>query len=396
MQPTRNHHFMPHQAIFAVSLELSNGSWKVAMNDGNRSNARIKTLSAEGASQRLDELIAEIEITRDLWHIDAQVRTTVLYEAGQDGFWIYRALMKRPGMVCHICDPSSIPVAREARRAKTDRLDAIMLLETLVAWLRGERGRMRVIHVPDIADEDQRHLLRERGVLQKESMQHRDRILKLLRTVGCWHSVEGDIGARLASGEVRCHDGAPLPAALLARLLRECERLAALETQFATIETGLIKELDPEAQKRVAQLRKLKGVGPVGAARLVGELFWRCFENRRQVGACVGLVPQPYDSGQSRVDQGISKRGNRRVRALCIEMAWFWIRYQPESVISRWYQRRTGGNEKNKRGKRIAIVAVARRLVIALWRYVDQGVIPEGAELKRVSGTAMSQGWSQA
>jgi transposase len=394
MQPTRQHHFMPPEAIFAVALELSNASWKIAMNDGKHANATIHTVSAEGASQRLDQLTAEIEKIRTKWNVDDQVRTTVLYEAGQDGFWIYRALMKLDGYDVHICDPSSIPVARAARRAKTDRLDAILLLETLLAWLRGERHRMRVIHVPSAADEEQRHLLRERGILQKESMQHRDRILKLLRTVGCWHGVEGDIGATLASGQLRCYDGSPLPPALLTRLQRECDRIAVLEEQFAAIETGLIGELKPASQERVAHLRKLKGVGPVGAARLVAELFWRRFENRRQVGACVGLVPQPYDSGQSRVDQGISKQGNRRVRSLCIEMAWMWIRYQPNSAISRWYLHRIGPTAKNKRNKRITIVGVARRLVIALWRYLEHGVLPDGAELKRVSGTAMSQGWS--
>lgn len=286
MQPTRQHHFMPPEAIFAVALELSNASWKIAMNDGKHANATIHTVSAEGASQRLDQLTAEIEKIRTKWNVDDQVRTTVLYEAGQDGFWIYRALMKLDGYDVHICDPSSIPVARAARRAKTDRLDAILLLETLLAWLRGERHRMRVIHVPSAADEEQRHLLRERGILQKESMQHRDRILKLLRTVGCWHGVEGDIGARLASGQLRCYDGSPLPPALLTRLQRECDRIAVLEEQFAAIETGLIGELKPASQERVAHLRKLKGVGPVGAARLVAELF----DASATVGGVTGVV----------------------------------------------------------------------------------------------------------
>lgn len=396
MQPTRFNHFMPSPDVFAVALELSNGSWKLAMNDGKHENAAIQTVSSENAAQRLSDAVAEINKARTKWNVSPNVRTTVLYEAGQDGFWISRALAKLTGFDVHICDPASIPVERHARRAKTDRLDAIRLLETLLSWLRGERHRMRVIHVPDANDEAERHLVRDRGVLQKEAMQHRDRIRKLLRTVGCWQCIDGDVGARLAAGELRCHDGSALPGPLKERLRRECERLAFVEKQFGEMETSLIEQLPPQAQERVAQLRKLKAVGPVGAVRLVMELFWRRFDNRRQLAACIGLTPQPYDSGESRVDQGISKQGNRRVRSLTIELAWFWLRYQPSSAISRWYQRRVSGNEKNKRGKRIAIVAVARRLIIALWRYLEHGVIPDGAELKRVTGKAMSQGWTQS
>jgi transposase len=200
--------------------------------------------------------------------------------------------------------------------------------------------------------------------------------------VGCWDSVEGKFAERLAQNAVRCHDGQPLPAQLKARLERECSRLALAEKQLAELEAALVKELPEAVQGRIAQLMRLKAIGPVGAMRLVLELYWRDFDNRRQVGSCVGLVPQPYDSGESRVDQGISKQGNRRVRALLIEMAWFWLRYQPGSALSKWFAQRTGGTGANKRGKRIAIVAVARRLAIALWRYLKDGVVPEGAALK--------------
>jgi len=281
-----------------------------------------------------------------------------------------------------IVDPASIPVERSARRAKTDRLDAIKLVMCLLGWLRGERDRMHVIHIPTAEAEALRHLTRDRGVLQKEAQQHRDRIRKLLRTVGCWDGVEGDFAKRLARGEIVCHDGKALPESLKARIDRECERLAFVEAQQAKLEAKLVKELPEAEQARIQQLKQLKGVGPIGALRLVLELYWRDFDNRRQVGACVGLAPQPYDSGESRVDQGISKQGNRRVRALLVEMAWFWLRYQPDSAMSKWFAQRTGGRGQNKRGKRIAIVAVARRLAIALWRYLKDGVVPEGAALK--------------
>ena len=193
--------------------------------------------------------------------------------------------------------------------------------------------------------------------------------------------MDDDIGQRLAGGLVRCHDGRPLPPELAQRLLREAERLAFAEGQLQALEADMVKQLPPEIQARVARLQKLRGVGPVGAVRLVLELFWRKFDNRKQVGAAVGLVPQPYNSGNSEVDQGISKQGNRRVRSLLIEMGWFWLRYQPDSAISRWFGAYTGGG-RSKRNKRVAIVAVARRLVIALWRYLEQGAVPDGARLK--------------
>ncbi len=351
------------------------------MHDGKRERPAIHTVSASSAACRLEQAVQQIEEIKTRWGLAPHICTVVLYEAGQDGFWIARALSKL-GYEPLICDPASIPVERHARRAKTDRLDAIRLMMCLLAWLRGEYDRMHLIRVPSIEAEAQRHLVRDRGELQKEVMQHRDRIRKLLRTVGCWQDVNGDVSTRLAMGKFCCHDGAPLSRELHARLTRECRRLVLAEQQFAELEKDLIDQLSEPVQKRIANLERLKAVGPVGATRLVLELFWRHFDNRRQVGSCVGLVPQPYDSGESRVDQGISKQGNRRVRSLLIEMAWFWLRYQPDSAIARWFTQRTLGNAQNKRGKRIAIVAVARRLVIALWRYLEHGVIPDGAVLK--------------
>jgi transposase len=391
MQPTRTDHFTAAEEVLAVALELSNGAWKIALHDGKREKPAIQTVSDKAAARRLDEAAQEIEKIKTKWGLAPGVRTVVLYEAGQDGFWIQRALSKR-GYEVLICDPASIPVERHARRAKTDRLDAIKLVLCLRAWLRGEFDRMHVNRVPSIEAEAQRHLARDRGELQKEAMQHRDRIRKLLRTVGCWQSVEGDVATRMDKGEFRCHDGAALPPELQARLSRECRRLTLAEQQFAALEKDLFKQLPKPVQKRITDLERLKAVGPVGATRLVLELFWRSFENRRQVGACVGLAPQPYDSGESRIDQGISKQGNRRVRSLLIEMAWLWLRYQPGSAMARWFAQRTQGNGQNKRGKRIAIVAVARRLVIALWRYLEQGVIPEGAILKTTSNCAAKRG----
>jgi transposase len=366
----------------AVSLELAAAKWKVALHDGRREKPAVHTVAEPQAAARLQAVLALIERHKEKWSLPAGVRTVVSYEAGQDAFWICRALQAR-AIECYVIDPASIPVERHKRRAKTDRLDAIKLVINLRAWLRGERDRMHVVHVPSPQDEASRQLMRDRAQLQKEVLQHCDRMRKLLATLGCWDEVDRKAFAgRLAHNEVKCHDGAPLPPELRERLLRECERLALAEQQLAALEKTRQASVPAPARQRSDDLARLKGIGEVGASRLALELFWREFSNRRQVGACVGLVPQPYDSGESQVDQGISKQGNRRVRALLIEMAWSWLRYQPDSALAHWFNQRTQGTGPNRRARRIAIVAVARRLAIALWRYLKDGVIPEGAHLK--------------
>ncbi len=380
MKPARSTYFTPAELILAVSLELASAKWKMALHDGQRENAAIRTVDADEPASRLQQVLIEIAKIKAKWELPESIRVVVLYEAGQDGFWIARALESH-GVEALICDPASLLVARHARRAKTDRLDAIALVSALRAWLGGKRDAMRVIRIPSLEAEEQRHLVRDRGELQKEEMQHRDRVRKLLRTVGSWERVGDDFAERLAQGAIRCYDGTALPQHLQERLERECVRLSLVAQQFKALEKDLIKQLPEAVQAKVSKLQRLRAVGKVGSERLVLELFWRKFNDRRQVAAAVGLVPQPFDSGNSHADQGISKQGNRRVRSLLIEMSWFWLRYQPTSAISRWFAERTMGS-KSKRGRRIAIVAVARRLVIALWRYLEHGVVPEGAELK--------------
>jgi transposase len=370
------------EVVLAVSLELAARKWKVALHDGRRERPALHTVEQPQAAARLQAVLALIDQYKDRWSLPADVRVVVCYEAGQDAFWIWRAL-QADGIECYVVDPASIPVQRHKRRAKTDRLDAIRLVINLRAWLRGERDRMHVVHVPSAQDEASRHLMRERGQLQKEVLQHLDRMRKLLATLGCWDEVDHrDFAGRLARDEVRCHDGTPLPPELRERLLRECERLALATQQFTALEKTRQASVPAPSRARSDALARLKGIGEVGASRLALELYWRDFHNRRQVGACVGLVPQPYDSGESQTDQGISKQGNRRVRALLVEMAWTWLRYQPGSALTQWFNRRTQGTGPNRRARRIAIVAVARRLAIALWRYLKDGVIPEGAQLK--------------
>lgn len=380
MQPIQRD-FTPNEALLAVSLELAKSSWKVALHDGKRTQPAVYTVKGEQAQERLAQALAVIEAVKTKWGLPADTRVVVSYEAGQDGFWIQRELARR-GIEAVVIDPASIPVERHGRRAKTDRLDAIKLVTNLLGWLRGERDRMHVVRVPTVHDEAQRHLMRERGLLQKEVQQHRDRMSKLLRTVGCWDSIGSRFAKRLQAGEVRCHDGSALPAELVTRLTRECERLALAEQQLKALEASLGETVSEEARNQIALLTALRGIGPTSARRIKLELFWREFDNRRQVGACVGLVPQPYDSGASRVDQGISKQSNRRVRALIIEMAWLWLQYQPDSALAKWFAQRAQGG--GKRLKRILIVAVARRLVIGLWRYLKEGIVPDGAVMKQM------------
>src|SRR6201993_3662101 len=212
--------------VLAVSLELSAGKWKVALHDGRRESPAIHTVAQPQAAARLQAVLTLIATQRQAWSLPDDVRVVVSYEAGQDAFWICRALQAR-GIECYVVDPASIPVERHKRRAKTDRLDVIKLVINLRAWLRGERERMHVVHVPSPQDEASRQLMRDRGQLQKEVLQHRDRMCKLLVTLGCWDEVNHkDFAGRLARNEVKCHDGAPLPPELRERLLRECERLA--------------------------------------------------------------------------------------------------------------------------------------------------------------------------
>src|SRR5436190_14616080 len=284
MQSTQEKDFTGCEAMLAVSLELSKGSWKIGLHDGRREKATVRSVSSDVAPRRLSEAVKVIEETKRKWGLSEGVRVVVVYEAGQDGFWIHRALTAQ-GYEVLIVDPASIPVERRARRAKTDRLDAIKLVMTLRAWLRGEHDRMHVIRVPTEEAEAQRQLVRDRGELQKEVQQHRDRMRKLLRTVGCWDGVDDEFAGRLERGEAKCHDGRALRAELQARLRWECERLALVRKQLETLEATLVEKLPAPIRERITHLMQLKGVGRVGAVRLVLELFWRSFSNRRQVGA---------------------------------------------------------------------------------------------------------------
>lgn len=358
-----------------MALELGNRSWKVGLSDGRRSR-RVTVLSGDR-----EGLIEQVVVAKKKFGLCADCRVLSCYEAGRDGFWLHRYLLAQ-GIENEVVDSSSIEVNRRRRRAKTDRLDVESLLRQLKRYAEGEQGVWSVVWVPSRSDEDGQRLWRERDRLIKEQGSHTSRIKSLLVTQGIRLEVKGDFERALE--RVRLWDGTGLSSDLKAELMREWRRREQVKKQ--------IEELEEVQRARVAaavegpevlvrQLMVLKSVGWQTSWSLVMELFgWRRFANRRQLGACVGLSPSPYRSGDGDRDQGISKAGNRRVRRVLIELAWMWIRYQPTSALTRWFNDRFA--YQGKRSRRIGIVAVARKLVIALWRYLQTGVIPAGAMLK--------------
>jgi len=361
------------EAVLYMALELSNEKWRLAFGDGSRQR---QVGIAAGA---IGELLEQLGKVKAKWEMPAATRVVSCYEAGRDGFWLHRQLVEL-GIANQVVDAASIEVSRRARRAKTDRLDAQALLEKLMRYAHGERRVWRVVRVPDPEWEDLRQLHRERGQLLKDRTRSRNRMIGKLVAQGI-RLVPGK-GFIQALGEVRLFDGRALPPNLKAGLIREWERLQVVEAQLRAVEAEIRALLKgEEGLAAVRALLALPGIGWVGAWTLVLELFgWRQIANRRELAALVGLVPAPYNSGSMVRDQGISKAGNRRVRALLIQLAWLWLRYQPQSKHSRWFQERFGGGSKRQR--RIGIVALARRLVIDLWRFLESGVVPEGTRVK--------------
>ena len=309
-------------------------------------------------------------------------RVVSCYEAGYDGFWLHR-LLTEAGISNFVFDPASIAVEQRSRRAKTDRIDGELLLRTLMAHLRGEPRVVRIVQVPSVEQEDARRASRERDRLVTEQTAHTNRIKALLRLQG------------MAVGYPRRRDwlhwlarqrdwqGQPLSSHLLAEVTREHARLMLVRQQLAALEQAQAAQAAriPQAMaERRDQLQRLKALGPAFAATLTNEVFYKDFRNRRQVGAYCGLTPSPWQSGGIDREQGISKAGNPRARLKAIELAWLWLRHQPESELSRWFRIRTAN--AGKRARRIAIVALARKLMVTLWRYLTTGLLPAGAAMK--------------
>jgi transposase len=362
-----------------VAIELSQRSWLVTMHCPDKD--KISHHKLEGGDHAGLLTLIERMRERAARTLGAVPAVVSCYEAGYDGFWLHRLLMAA-GITNHVFDPASIAVDQRARRVKTDRIDGEKMLRTLMAYLRGEPRVVRIVRVPSPEQEDARRASRERGRLTKEQTAHTSRIKALLRLLG------------MAVGNPRRHDwlswlvkqrdwqGQAVPPQIMAEIKREHARLMLVREQLDALAQAPA-DLTPAAAQmaqRSELLLRLKSLGPAFTTTLTNEVFYKDFRNRREVASYFGLTPSPWQSGGIDRDQGISKAGNPRARCAAIEMAWLWLRHQPDSKLTQEYRRRT--LNASKRIKRVAIVALARKLIVALWRYLTTGLVPEGAMLK--------------
>jgi transposase len=363
------------EAVLHMALELGASEWKLGFGVEAGRKASQRTVAAGD----LNGLVLEVARAKHRLGVPESARVVSCYEAGRDGFWLHRFLLSE-GVENVVMDSSSIEVNRRHRRAKTDGVDVEKLLSLLIRYERGEKKVFGVAHAPTPEQEDERHLARELESLKQERTAHTNRIKGLLASVGA-RGVKVGKGFLQQLDQATQWNGERLLSSLRERLRREGERLALLESQIAAVER-FRQKATVEATEKVQRLQKLKGIGDSSGWLFVVEFFgWRQFRNRREVAGLAGLAPMPYQSGDTiNHEQGISKAGNRRIRVMAIEIAWGWLRFQPQSRLSLWFRERYGPG--SRRSRRVGIVALARKLLIALWRYLDYGVIPDGAELK--------------
>jgi transposase len=370
-----------------VALELGQDKWLIACATQAAEKPRYRGVPARDLA-RLQEEIAK---AKQRFGLPAEAPVCTCYEAGRDGFWLHRALTS-VGICNVIVDSGAIEVNRRRKHVKSDAVDAAKLLKLLCRYHGGESKVFSVVNVPTVDDEDRRQLHRGLKDLQRQQTECSNRIKGLLASQGLEVAVDADFRVTLAA--LRDWAGQPVPAGLQGRLLQEFTVWEALHRQVrdaANEQERQLREGQEPYLEKVRRLMGLKAVGVRSAWILVTELFaWRDIHNGKELGSLVGLTPTPYDSGQSEREQGISKAGNKHVRGLIVELAWLWLRWQPGSALSQWYARRFGSG--NKRARKIGIVALARKLLIALWRYVEQGELPAGAQEKdwrlRVDSTA--------
>ena len=379
MEATRKQEYSTEGALY-VAFELGQRQWKLGFSVGMGQAPRERTIDA-GDLVALGE---EIRHALEKFGLRPGIAIRSCYEAGLDGFWLHRYLSAQ-GIANVVVDSSSIEVDRRAKRAKTDRLDVRKLVTMLLRYHNGEAHVWKVVHVPSEQAEDQRHLHRQLLAFKRDRLRHSNRIWGALAS----HGVRLELGADFLEGlaTARQWNGTALPPGLQARLRREYAQLEFVREQIQELEAERATQIasaDTAEMTQVRQLLNLRGIGENSAWLLVMEFFaWREFRNRRELGGLAGLAPMPYQSGDSSREQGISKAGNRRVRTLMIELGWCWLRYQPDSELTQWYREHfdAGG----KRLHKVGIVALARKLLVALWRYLESGVVPAGAQLKPVS-----------
>ena len=372
---------LDYDSTIIGALELSEKKWVLAVQLPGVSRHSRHVLAACG-----DGLVSFVERLKARCAAAGRkvARVILTHEAGRDGFWLARFLA-RQGIEVHVMQPSSLPVDRRARRAKTDKIDVEMLLRTLMAWLRGEPRVCSMVPIPSEADEEARRAYREREDLTGERRSIVNKIDGILATLG----IKGYKALRRDRREqlnwARQPDGDPIPQKARARIERLLDRLELVLKLIEQVESArdAVLEKDApadEAERMIRSLTNLRSIGPDFATLLVREAFVRQFRNRRALGGYVGLGGTPFSSGGSEREQGIGKDGNRRVRAAMVELAWMWLRWQPDSALSVWFRARVGA--MGGRIRKIMIVALARKLLVALWRYAKDGVIPEGAKLK--------------
>lgn len=373
-----------HIGTIFVAIELSQKDWLVTLHSPDKDRlSRHKVSAGDGAG-----LLSLIERVREraCRALGGRLRVVSCYEAGYDGFWLHRFLQAH-GIENFVFDPASIAVEQRSRRAKSDRIDGEQLVRTLMAYLRGEPRVVRIVRVPTPAQEDARRVSRERDRLVGEQTGHTNRIKSLLRLHGfAVGNPRRRDWLKWLGGE-RDWQGQPVPPQILAEIEREHARLMLIRDQLAVLEKPSAQAQPTPAAvemgRRQETLFRLRSLGPAFTRSLTYEVFYKDFTNGRQVGSYVGLAPSPWKSGGIDREQGISKAGNPRARRKAIELAWLWVRHQPDSALTHWFRERTV--KASKRIKRIAIVALARKLMVALWRFVTTGLVPTGAKLKPVT-----------
>jgi transposase len=375
---------LDYDRTLILAIELSNKKWVLA--------AQVPGMPQTKARRTIDPTPEALMAAIDSYRARAAAagrtieRAIATYEAGWSGFWLARWLAVR-GIEAHVIQPASVPVDRRARRAKSDGIDAELLLRTLLAWLRGEPRVCSMVPVPDEADEDARRCVRERAELVSERTGLVNRIGAVLATLGVsdYNPLRRDRHRRL--GELRTAVGAPLPPYARAKITRMLLRLELVLAQVAELDQqrdAVLEDAEPDrAGAMIQQLAGLRGIGVQSATVLVREAFVRKFANGKALGSYAGLTSTPYSSGGVEREQGIGKAGNRRLRTAMVELAWLWQRYQPASAQVRWFRERVGTT--GRRVRKVMVVALARKLLVALWRFVTEGVVPEGAVMKPAS-----------
>ena len=365
-------------AIF-ISLELSRSKWLITSLAPGAGEKMSKAIVPGGDVPALLARFAELQRKAQA-RTGQSFRIVSIQEAGLDGFWIHR-ILEREGLESYVVDPASIATSRRRRRAKTDKIDGEALVRALLAYKRGEPRVCAMLRVPTPEEEDRRRLVRERKALINERVRHVNRIKGLLfgQGVSGYEPLKRD--RRKCLEALVTGDGRPLPPALKSQISRELDRIELLVEQIKDVEQARDTMLVTAgtSSQAPALLLKLKGIGPEFAAVLWSEGLSRSFDNRRQVAAYAGLAPTPWQSGQIAHDQGVSKSGNPRLRTTLIQVAWLWVRHQPDSALSLWFKERVMQNEG--RHEKSTIVALARKLLVALWKYINAGVVIEGAVL---------------